>query len=67
MSDTRLKITGMTCALVARDAVQPLEAVRRRLAAAGIEARVEQTAANLEDVFVAATGFNRGDGAAGHG
>ncbi|MHB8424326.1 MAG: ABC transporter ATP-binding protein [Gammaproteobacteria bacterium] len=54
-------------ALVARDVVQPLEAVRRRLAAAGIEARVEQTAANLEDVFVAATGFNRGDGAVGHG
>ena len=54
-------------ALAARDAVQPLEAVRQRLAAAGLEVRVEQTAANLEDVFVAATSFNRDDRAAGHG
>lgn len=43
-----------------RHTEDPVGVVRRGLADAGIEARVELTPANLEDVFVAATGFAHG-------
>ena len=39
---------------------QPAEQIRSILDAQGIASRVEPSAANLEDVFVAATGFTRG-------
>ena len=38
----------------------PGERVRQRLRSAGVEARVEEVGASLEDVFVAATGFRHG-------
>lgn len=47
-------------ALLERDTPTPDRRVGGRLAAAGIEARVNAVPANLEDVFVAATGFRGG-------
>ncbi|HET7922133.1 MAG TPA: ABC transporter ATP-binding protein [Gammaproteobacteria bacterium] len=44
-------------ALLDRDVPDPVARVREVLKAAGLDAEVEQTPANLEDVFVAATGF----------
>ncbi len=41
--------------LLGPDVTEPAAAVNRRLAEAGVEARVEPMTANLEDVFVAAT------------
>ncbi len=42
-------------ALLARSTEQPVERTHAALRVAGIEAAVEETGANLEDVFVAAT------------
>jgi ABC-2 type transport system ATP-binding protein len=46
-------------ALADRSAAGALEELRGALAQAKVSARVERTAANLEDVFVAATGFGK--------
>lgn len=43
--------------LIAGDIPEPVNKVRAALVAAGLAAKLEQTPANLEDVFVAATGF----------
>lgn len=47
-------------AMVDSHVEQPVERIRRILEDQGISSRVETSAANLEDVFVAATGFRRG-------
>ncbi|HET7395783.1 MAG TPA: ABC transporter ATP-binding protein [Gammaproteobacteria bacterium] len=45
--------------LVSGDTSDPVKLVHEALAKVGLAARLEQTPANLEDVFVAATGFGR--------
>jgi len=45
-------------ALLDKNVADTVDKVRRQLAEQGIEARVEKVRASLEDVFVAATGFN---------
>jgi ABC-2 type transport system ATP-binding protein len=49
-------------ALLARDAAGAVKRVNELLRGAGLEPRVQQVEANLEDVFVAVTGFNRESG-----
>ncbi|HEV2331979.1 MAG TPA: ABC transporter ATP-binding protein, partial [Gammaproteobacteria bacterium] len=44
-------------ALLKRDTPEPVQKIAELLRRAGIEAQVQQTPANLEDVFVAATSF----------
>jgi ABC-2 type transport system ATP-binding protein len=49
--------------LVSGDTSDPVKLVHEALAKVGLAARLEQTPANLEDVFVAATGFGRREAA----
>jgi hypothetical protein len=51
--------------MLERDCENPVEQARAALAGAGVEGDVESVAANLEDVFVASTGFRDGNRDAG--
>jgi ABC-2 type transport system ATP-binding protein len=56
---------GAQLRVLARDGGDAPQRVRHQLHEAGVDARVEQTAPNLEDVFVAATQRHPHDGDAG--